>query len=136
MNKKDQGFVGKLLPVLLSTGMVFGLIMLSGQFMEILRMRERVNQTARAYLLEMETAGCLSDADADMLIKELTEVCGMTEVSLSGTTMQPVGYGERIYLVISGRMVQDFKVQIPFMYEELKSWDIPIHMKLISTAKH
>ncbi len=136
MNKKDQGFVGKLLPVLLSTGMVFGLIMLSGQFMEILRMRERVNQTARAYLLEMETEGCLSETDANMLIKDLTGACGMTEVSLSGTTMQPVGYGERIYLVISGSMAQDFKVQIPFMYEELKSWNIPIHMKLISTAKH
>ncbi|MBQ8816127.1 MAG: hypothetical protein IJZ84_02465 [Lachnospiraceae bacterium] len=136
MNQKDQGFVGKLLPVLLSTGMVFGLIMLSGQFMEILRTREVINQTARAYLLEMETVGCLSEADSEALKKELAEACGMTDISLSGTTVQQVGYGERIYLVISGNIKQNLKVQIPFMYEELKAWNIPIRMKWISTAKH
>ena len=52
MKKKDSAFAEKLLPVLLSTGMVFGLVLLSGQFMEILRAREQMSQTARAYMLE------------------------------------------------------------------------------------
>ena len=57
MRRKDAGFVEKMLPVLLSTGMVFGLILLSGRFTEVIRTREEMNQIARAYLLEMETGG-------------------------------------------------------------------------------
>ena len=136
MRKKDQGFVEKLLPVLLSTGVVFGLVLLSGQLMEVLRAREAMNQTARAYLLEMETTGYLSGDISVTLQKELQEVCGLTDVSLSGTTTSPVNYGERIRLVIEGNLERNIALQFPFLKEEVKVWNVPIRIQMISTAKH
>ncbi len=136
MNKKDQGLIEKLLPVLISTGMVFGLVLLSGQLMEVLRTREAMSQTARAYLLEMETIGYLSGDASAILQSELQEKCGLTDINLSGTTTLPVTYGERIQLVIEGNMKRNWKMQIPFIYQDVKEWNIPVHIHMISTAKH
>ncbi len=136
VSRKDQGFAEKLLPVLLSTGMVFGLVLLSGQFMELLRAREALDQTARAFLLEMESEGYLSAEKSALLVRELTQMRGLKEVSISGTTSSPVGYGERIELVVEGNLVQRLRVQIPFLYAEDKTFKIPIRIRMISTAKH
>ena len=135
MKKKDSAFAEKLLPVLLSTGMVFGFILLSGQFMEVLRTREQINQIARAYMLEMETSGYLSNSGMNSL-KIALEQEGLTDVKLEGTTTLPVGYGERVQLIVEGNMVVDLEVAIPFLYGEEREWAIPISMKLYSTAKH
>lgn len=135
MKKKDAGFAEKLLPVLLSTGMVFGLIWLSGQFMEVYRAREQVNQIARAYLLEMETSGYLGSNDANSLIEELERV-GVEEISLAGTTNSPIGYGEDIQLSIKGNLCTTLKAAIPFLYDVSKEWKIPIKINVYSTAKH
>ena len=136
MNKKDSGFAEKLLPVLLSTGMVFGLILLSGQFMDVLRTREAINQTARAYLLEMETVGYLPDSSARVLEKSLEEEYGLAEVSLAGTTTLPSAYGDKIQIVIEGSLKPDLQVAIPFLYKKSVAWTIPVRICLTSTAKH
>ena len=135
MRKKDAGFAEKLLPVLLSTGMVFGLVLLSGRFMEVFRTREQLNQIARAYMLEMETIGCLQSADMDALRGDLEQE-GLGNVNLMGTTTSPVGYGEQIELVIEGDLSVDLPVAIPFLYETVQDWDIPIKINLYSTAMH
>ncbi len=135
MRKKDAGFAEKLLPVLLSTGMVFGLVLLSGRFMEVFRTREQLNQIARAYILEMETIGCLQSDDMDALRVDLEQE-GLANVNLMGTTTSPVGYGEQIELVIEGDLSVDLPVAIPFLYETVQDWDIPIKINLYSTAKH
>lgn len=135
MRKKDAGFAEKLLPVLLSTGMVFGLVLLSGRFMEVFRTREQLNQIARAYMLEMETIGCLQSDDMDALRVDLEQE-GLANVNLMGTTTSPVGYGEQIELVIEGDLSVDLPVAIPFLYETVQDWDIPIKINLYSTAKH
>ena len=135
MRKKDAGFAEKLLPVLLSTGMVFGLVLLSGRFMEVFRTREQLNQIARAYMLEMETIGCLQSADMDALRGDLEQE-GLANVNLMGTTTSPVGYCEQIELVIEGDLSVDLPVAIPFLYETVQDWDIPIKINLYSTAKH
>ena len=135
MKKKDSAFAEKLLPVLLSTGMVFGLVLLSGQFMEVLRARERMSQTARGYMLEMETKGYLESAALNSLKRDLEQE-GLTDINLTGTTVSPVGYGEQIQLVIEGGFLVDFSVRIPFLYESDWDWAIPIKMKWYSTAKH
>ena len=135
MRKKDAGFAEKLLPVLLSTGMVFGLVLLSGRFMEVFRTRAQLNQIARAYMLEMETIGCLQSADMDALRGDLEQE-GLVNVNLMGTTTSPVGYGEQIELVIEGDLSVDLPVAIPFLYETVQDWDIPIKINLYSTAKH
>ena len=60
-----------------------------------------MRQTAREYMLIMETEGYLPAADQTALIAEL-ESYGLYNISLSGTTMREVNYGDRIYLKISG----------------------------------
>ena len=135
MRKKDAGFAEKLLPVLLSTGMVFGLVLLSGRFMEVFRTREQLNQIARAYMLEMETTGYLKSTGVDALRADLEQE-GLKNVNLVGTTTSPAGYGERIELVIEGDLSVDLYVAIPFLYETVQNWDIPIKINLYSTAKH
>ena len=60
-----------------------------------------MRQAAREYLLIMETEGYLKPEDAADLVAELNSY-GLTNVSLSGTTMSEVDYGERIYLKITG----------------------------------
>jgi hypothetical protein len=60
-----------------------------------------MRQTAREYMLIMETEGYLPAADQTALIAEL-ESYGLYNISLSGTTMREENYGDRIYLKISG----------------------------------
>lgn len=60
-----------------------------------------MRQTAREYMLIMETEGYLPVADQTALIAEL-ESYGLDNISLGGTTMREVNYGDRIYLKISG----------------------------------
>ena len=60
-----------------------------------------MRQTAREYMLIMETEGYLPAVDQTALIAEL-ESYGLYNISLSGTTMREVNYGDRIYLKISG----------------------------------
>ncbi len=135
MKCKDQGFAEKLLPVLISTGIVFGMIMLSGRFSEIIRNRERINQIARAYLLEMETLGYLPNNEKLQLQNSL-EDCGLSNISFSGTTLSAAEYGDMIRLVVSGTMKFDLNVVIPFLYKDHVTWDIPINLRMVSTAKH
>ena len=58
-------------------------------------------QAVRETLLIMETEGYLKPADKANLISEL-ESYGLYNISLSGTTMSEVNYGDRIYLKVSG----------------------------------
>lgn len=60
-----------------------------------------MRQTAREYMLIMETEGYLPAVDQTALIAEL-ESYGLYNISLSGTTMREVNCGDRIYLKISG----------------------------------
>ena len=60
-----------------------------------------MRQTAREYMLIMETEGYLNAADQAALKAEL-ESYGLYNISFSGTTTREVDYGERIYLSISG----------------------------------
>lgn len=60
-----------------------------------------MRQTTREYMLIMETEGYLPASDQTALIAEL-ESYGLYNISLSGTTMREVNYGDQIYLKISG----------------------------------
>lgn len=135
MTKKDYGFIEKLLPVLLSTGIVFGMILLSGHFMELFRDREAMNQVARAYLLKMETVGYLPIELLEELECDLTE-CGLEDISFAGTNTQPVSYGMPIYLSVSGKLKRNIYIGIPFVTKREQALEIPIQIRFQSTAKH
>ncbi len=136
MKEKDAAFVEKMLPVLLSTGFVVGLVILSGQFMQVLQTKEEVNQIARAYMLQMETEGYLSENNAQALVNSLEQKCTLQNVKLLGSTLTPVAYGERITLSIQGELQTNLQVMIPFFHEEIRAWNIPVEVRMLSTAKH
>ena len=106
MKEKDAGFAEKLLPVLLSTGMVLGLVLLSGRLMDVLRTREQMNQIARAYMLVMESEGCINSANLRGLREDL-ESEGLTDISFSGTTTTPVDYGDFISRTYCISLIKD-----------------------------
>jgi hypothetical protein len=100
--KKEAGSIIENMLVAL-VGMVLTtafLVIIFGAFASISD-KWRMNQVAREYMLLMETEGYLTAEDKVELIKEL-EACGLYNISLSGTTVSEVGYGNRIYLKISG----------------------------------
>lgn len=99
--EKDGSVVENMLVALI--GMVIMtafLVIIFGTFASISDKWD-MRQVAREYLLVMETEGCLTTTDQAMLVKEL-EDCGLYNISLSGTTVSEVDYGESIYLNITG----------------------------------
>lgn len=85
----------------------------------LVRQREQISQIARKYILRMETRGELTDGDRTALLLEL-EQAGATGVQLEGTTLEPVGYGETVVLIIRGKLGEEYA------FEEKK----------VSAAKH
>lgn len=86
---------------------------------KLLNTKAAVNQITRKYILRMEATGRLTDADRIALVQELENV-GVTELELAGTTVDWVGYGEPIVLMIQGRLEDGYEIR----------------EKRVSTAKH
>ena len=99
--KKEATVIENMLVTMVSLIMVCAfLVIIFGAFAGISD-KWSMRQAAREYLLIMETEGYLKPEDAVSLVAELNSY-GLTSVSLSGTTMSEVDYGERIYLKITG----------------------------------
>lgn len=99
--KEASGVVENMLVALI--GIVMGtafLVIIFGAFSGISD-KWAMRQTAREYLLIMETEGYLKPADQSALIADL-ESEGLYNISISGTTTREVNYGNRIYLKITG----------------------------------
>ena len=60
-----------------------------------------ISQLSRQYILKMETEGYLNESNKQSLLQEL-HALGVQNIDLSGTTLQPVSYGETILLKIKG----------------------------------
>ena len=105
--KKANGVIENMLVALIGIVMITAfLVIIFGAFSGI-NDKWGMRQTAREYLLIMETEGYLTPADQASLIAEL-ESEGLYNISLSGTTTSQVGYGDRIYLCITGTsQIQD-----------------------------
>ena len=103
LNKKKEasGVIENMLVSLIGIVMTTAfLVIIFGAFSSISD-KWHMRQIAREYLLIMETEGYLPGADQVALKEELAE-CGLYNISLSGTTTSEVGYGDRVYLKISG----------------------------------
>lgn len=70
---------------------------------QLIGQKMAISQTSRKYILKMETVGYLEPADRTGLLQELTDL-GATEVSLSGTTVNPAGYGMPVCIHIQGKL--------------------------------
>lgn len=70
---------------------------------QLLERKAQISQTARKYILRMEAVGYLTGEDRVMLERELAE-SGVTQLDLTGTTLNEVEYGSPIHLILQGKI--------------------------------
>ena len=108
--RKQSGNIGELLTM----GMcVLALTVVMLSYMENVRTistKAAVGQLARAYLLQMETVGYLEEPERVRLTAEL-EALGLSQIDYAGTTLEPVGYGDRIALQIYGKLGEQYEIR-------------------------
>lgn len=102
MKCKKKG-VGDLIVCMITILAMFAILIFGIDLFKTVSLAIQKEQIQRTYMLAMETEGYLSNAKMNELINELTAL-GVTDISLSGTTMSPAGYGNAIYLVVTGHI--------------------------------
>lgn len=107
---KDDGNMGEFCSTMICILALITLMMAFLDCMALVNCKTAVGQIARNYILRMETVGYLNKADEDLLKKELAE-CGVSEVSLLGTTRKQVNYGSEIKLHIQGKIKGEYHIE-------------------------
>lgn len=116
---KESGNVGN---IMVTGVFVLCMVVVMLAFLDnlmLIQQKAEVDQLARRYILRMETVGGLLTEDRESLVEELT-MLGVSEVDLSGTTMEEAEYGDKIELRIRGLLGGKYEM------EETR----------VSTAKH
>ena len=116
---RQEGSIGDLLSALLCILTMITVMVAFLDCVALVNKKTIVGQTARNYVLKMETVGYLTESDEQALRAELAEQ-GITELDLDGTTRTPVTYGAEVKLRITGRIGGEY------YFEEER----------VSTAKH
>lgn len=102
---------------------------------ELLLTKIEVSQVARKYLLRMESVGYLEISEQTEMLEELSKI-GVSKVNLAGTTMQPVGYGQPIYLKVQGT-IQGLSLDGERIWSDgFSKKDYSVSRELASTAKN
>ena len=101
LQRKDKGILDQFLPAIVV--IVLLAVLSTGSMVSASNIDRSsdIQQVARTYLLRMETDGCLTEENRNLLIAEL-EALDMEQIDLTGTSFTNVGYGNRICLVIRG----------------------------------
>lgn len=135
-NNKSDGNVIDLFSTAVTAILVAVVLVFYAGWMGNLRARDRLDTTARQYLLKMETEGCLTSAAQSKLSGELA-ANGMTVIDLNGTTTAPVPYGQGITLYIRGNLSgTDYTVGENGVLQLVKKiTSLPVEISLYSTAK-
>ena len=103
VKKKEAGNIGDLIGAGLCMIAMLILMMSCFSHMALLQKKVCLGQTARKYMLRMETVGFLESHKEEELTSEL-KALGISELSLEGTTTEPVSYGEEITLGTRGEL--------------------------------
>lgn len=103
MTGKSRGNVLDFLSIMITILAMSIMVMAYLECTDLMMKKLEIGQISRKYILKMETEGYLKEPDKASLLKELKDV-GMSGIDLSGTTLQPVTYGEAIYLKIQGNI--------------------------------
>lgn len=108
--KKHPGNVGELLTMGLCVLALTVVLLSYMENVQVIGVKTAVGQLARGYLLKMETVGYLEEQERVRLTAEL-EALGLTEINYEGSTLEPVGYGNRITIYIRGRWGEQYEIQ-------------------------
>lgn len=103
---------------------------------DLLLRKGQVSQVARCYILKMETVGCLTEGDKNKLLAELHSI-GVQGIDLSGSTVNPVEYGDSVILHIRGRMRGRVWEERHDLFQSVfTAREVPVEELRMSTAKH
>lgn len=112
------------------------IVMASFDSMGLMVKKLEISQIARKYILVMETKGCLKQEDKLLLVAEL-EKLGLQEIDLTGTTLQPVNYGDTIQLKIQARVRGGYLADRQDVWSEgFGARDYYVEETRMSTAKN
>lgn len=103
MVNKSKGNILDFLSILL---MILAMSVVVTAYLEctnLMLKKLEIGQISRKYILKMESDGYLKEPEKENLLQELKSA-GVSGIDISGTTLQPVTYGEAIYLRIEGNI--------------------------------
>ena len=103
LKRKDKGILDQFLPAIVV--IVLLAVLWTGSMISASNIDRSsdIHHVARTYLLRMETDGCLTEENRNLLLAEL-EALDMENIDLTGTSFTNVGYGNPVRLVIRGEV--------------------------------
>lgn len=103
---------------------------------DLLLRKGQISQIARCYILKMETMGCLTEGEKNNMLAELQAI-GLRGIDLTGTTVNPVEYGDCVILQIRGRIQASvWKEEHDLFRSVFTAREVPVEELRMSTAKH
>lgn len=101
MGKKSNGNVMDMLSIGITILAMSVLVTAYLDCTDLMLKKLEISQLSRQYILKMETEGYLNEQNKQQLLLEL-KTLGIHNADLDGTTLQPVSYGDTIFLKIKG----------------------------------
>ena len=133
---KNPGNIMDFLTVGIALLAISILVMVSFNSMGLMLRKMEVSQVARKYILVMETKGCLTEDIRQQMLNELDGI-GLKEIDISGTTTQPVEYGNTIVLQIRGRIGgNELEIEDNMWSAGFRVQKFYVEEKRMSTAKN
>ena len=106
---KSPGSVGDVMPMCIFVICIAFVMISFADCVRVINVKSSVSQISRQYILKMETYGYLTGEDRDDLVSALSGV-GLENISLAGTDMSEVGYGNKISLYIHGTTEAGYEI--------------------------
>ena len=135
MKQKDKGMLEHFLPalvIIVFMGMLWIGSMVTASNID---KSSALNQVARKYMLRMETDGYLTEDNRAAMVTEFQEL-GVEGVTLTGTDLTDVGYGNEVCLNVKGTLVVRSIAFRGFSKSMLKKEKIPWSIRKVSVAKN
>ena len=108
--EKNDGSVGDVMPMCIFVICIAFVMISFANCVRLINVKASVSQVSRQYILKMETYGYLTEGDRAGLMDLLSET-GLKDISLAGTDMAEVGYGNEIKLYISGFTEEGYEIR-------------------------
>ncbi len=108
--RSEKGSVGDMLPMFVFVVAIAFVMISFADCVRLISVKTSVSQISREYILRMETYGYLTAEDARS-VREALGNAGLKDVSLAGTNMTEVGYGNEIVLKISGHTEDGYEIR-------------------------
>lgn len=127
--------VGNMLSCLIGLLLIFIVLYYAVNLCATLNVAVKKTRIERSFMMQMETEGYLSPSAKSALIDELEEL-GVYNISLTGTTMVPAGYGNDVILSVQGQVKTNNIIGLSVSWGWIRGGDSEFKIYQKSTAKY